>query len=646
MRIHLETDRKGSSIALLILALCLAVVDAEGETVNRPNVLWIVFEDISPNLGCYGDDYAVTPNLDRFAEIASRFTRVWSNGCACSPARSTLITGMYATSLGTENQRSREILPSFVGTFTEHLREAGYYCSNHSKQDYNFIPRDTAWDANDENWRENGWSRRKPGQPFFTVVNFTDTHSSQIYWRGEERWRKRREALDPHERRDPAEADVPPYYPDTPEVRQDLSRYYDNVTYADRLFQQVLDKLDADGMSDETIVFFFSDHGRGMPRGKSWCFDSSLHVPLLIHFPKAYEHLAPGPAGETIDTLVGFVDFAPTILALAGVEIPEHFQGRPFLGAEELQAKEYLYGFRGRMDDRYDLIRSVTDGRFQYIRNFMPHLPWFRKQTREYPKLQPSYQVWNGMAAAGELEGSAAIFMAESKSREELYDLAADPYQVNNLAESPDYQTVLNRMREALKNKMIETKDLGLMPEFQRDLRFGDRNKSFSLYEAVRRSQESYPIERVFQTADLVGAGEDVIEKQIQELSDHDPAIRFWSAIGLLAQGEAASQARNDLTRALQDTDPVVRIVAAHALAETGDTEASFRVLLDHLKHRHPYISLRAANALDHLGLRIEPIIEEVLAPLEQNPDPSIYNSHYPQRILRTIAERFESKGR
>lgn len=184
------------------------------------------------------------------------------------------------------------------------------------------------------------------------MINIRDTHSSQIYWRGEEQWRKRREALAPHERHDPALASVPPYYPDTPEVRQDLSRYYDNVTYADRLFQEIVDQLEADGLGEETIVFFFSDHGQGMPRGKSWCFDSSLHVPMMIRFPKKFTHLAPSKRGGKTDQLVGFVDFAPTMLAIGGAEIPVHMQGRSFLGPPSAGPKRFLYGFRGRMDDR------------------------------------------------------------------------------------------------------------------------------------------------------------------------------------------------------------------------------------------------------------------------------------------------------
>lgn len=633
------------SIACLFLLLSFALSPLRAKEGDRPNVLWIVFEDISPNLGCYGDSYAVTPNLDRFAKESSRYTRVWSNGCACSPARSTLITGMYASSLGVENQRSRGVLPEFVRPFTEYLREAGYYCSNHAKTDYNFERPPSAWDASTDNWQEHGWSRREDGQPFFSVINFKDTHSSQIYWRGEKNWIKRREALAVHERHDPALASVPPYYPDTPEVRQDLSRYYDNVTYADRLFQQVLDRLEADGLAEETIVFFFSDHGRGMPRGKSWCFDSSLRVPLMIRFPEKYAHLAPSKAGGTVDELVGFVDFAPTLLALGGVEAPEHLQGRAFLGTDRSVPKRYLYGYRGRMDDRYDMIRAVSDGRYHYIRNYMPHLPWYHKQTREYPKLQPSYQVWHRMAKAGQLSGSSAIFMAERKPLEELYDLETDPHQVRNLAASDAHGVELKRMRAALRERILEIKDLGFMPELQRAQHFGDADARLSHYEIVRERPQVYPLQRILETADWVGSGSGALAGQVKRLRDDDPAVRFWSSVGLLAQGEAAGAARDALTQALGDSAPTVRIAAAQALAELGDTDSSFPVLLDALNDPRSYVSLRAANALDHLGDRIRPIASQVLAPLKLEPDEAVYNSHYPQRVLRTIEERFNGDG-
>jgi uncharacterized sulfatase len=324
------------------------------------------------------------------------------------------------------------------------------------------------------------------------------------------------------------------------------------------------------------------------------------------------------------------------------VEIPDHLQGRPFLGTPEVQSKEYLYGFRGRLDDRYDLIRTVTDGRYQYIRNFMPHLPWFGKQTREYPKLQPSYQAWHRLAAAGELKGSNAIFMADAKPREELYDLEADPHQVKNLAGLAEYDAVLRRMRVALRDKIVEIKDLGFVPESQRALRLENDNPSTSIYEIVRQSPRSYPLEQILETADLLGLGKAVIEEQIRGLEDTDAAVRFWSAMGLLAQGELAAEAKAELLEALNDPAPSVRILAAHTLAELGETDRSFPVLLELLNHAHPYVSLRAANALDHLGFRIEPIVEQVLAPLEHEPDESVYNSHYPHRILRAIAERFE----
>jgi uncharacterized sulfatase len=272
----------------------------------------------------------------------------------------------------------------------------------------------------------------------------------------------------------------------------------------------------------------------------------------------------------------------------------------------------------------------------------MPHLPWFHQQTREYPKLQPSYQAWHRLANAGKLKGAPAIFMSDHKPREELYDLETDPHEVHNLAGSAGHQAVLKRMRTVLHDWIIETHDLGFMPESQRALRFDDAADPRSHYTIVRQSPQAYPLTRILETAGLVAAGPQAVEEQIRRLNDDDPAVRFWAAVGLLAQGDRADAAQEALTQALKDPVPSVRVVAAQTLGHLGDTDASFPVLLDALNHPEPYVSLRAANALDHLGYCIRPIVQQVLAPLKRKPDPRVFNSHYPHRVLRTIAERFE----
>ncbi|MEZ5391704.1 MAG: sulfatase [Bryobacterales bacterium] len=309
--------------------VCLLLAASAALAADRPNILWIVLEDLSPELGAYGDPYAVTPNIDAFAKQSVLYRRAYSNGGACAPARSTLITGMYPTAIGTQHMRSEGKPPAYVRAFTEYLRDAGYYCSNHAKQDYNWIAPKTAWDANDNDWLAKGW-RQRGDKPFFTVINIMDTHSSQTYhpWTP---WLERREALATEERHDPAKAIVPSYYPDTPETREILRRYADNVTFADRKVGAILDALSKDGLDDDTIVFFYSDHGTGLPRSKSFQFDSSTRVPLLIRFPEKFEELAPAGPGGRVERLVSFVDFAPTVLGLAGVEPPKHFKVKPSL---------------------------------------------------------------------------------------------------------------------------------------------------------------------------------------------------------------------------------------------------------------------------------------------------------------------------
>ena len=303
---------------------------------DRPNILWITCEDISPNLGCFGDLYAVTPNLDRLATEGVRYTNAFAVIGVCAPARSTLITGMYAPSLGTHPMRCRGTLPDYVRCFPEYLRDAGYYCTNNVKTDYNFATPESAWD---ESSRQAHWRKRRAGQPFFSVFNFTSCHESQIRL-PEEKYAERTADFTSRQRHDPALATIPPYHPDTPEVRRDWARYADMITYMDREVGALLAELDADGLADDTIVIFFSDHGAGMPRSKRWLYDSSLRVPMIVRFPKKYQHLAPGEPGAITDRLVSFVDFAPTVLSLAGVLIADHMQGEPFLG-EQARSEEH-----------------------------------------------------------------------------------------------------------------------------------------------------------------------------------------------------------------------------------------------------------------------------------------------------------------
>ncbi len=453
----------GSAAAMLLPGISLKA--EETAKMQRPNILWVSCEDISPDLGCYGDTYAVTPNIDKLAAQGVRYTNAYAHTGVCAPARSGIITGMYPTTIGTHHMRCKGVPPPQVKCFTEYLRAAGYYCTNKVKTDYQFDPPVTAWD---DSSRDGHWKNRAKGQPFFAVFNFTTSHESQIRNRSKG-MRKRLLSLKPHERHDPAAAVLPPYYPDTPTVRRDWAQYYDIITLMDQEVGKALAELEKAGLADDTIVWFWGDHGRGLPRGKRWIYDSGIHVPLIIRVPEKWRKLtAPGSPDalkpRTVnEDLVAFIDFAPTMLSLAGVKIPSHIQGQAFLGGQKARPREYVFAARDRMDEAYDLIRAVRDKRFKYIRNYMPHLT--RGQDIEYMNQMPTMKEMRTLNAAGKLKGPQKQYFEPKKPIEELYDTLTDPHEVKNLAGDIKYRDVLLRMRKVHAEWVKETADIGLIPE-------------------------------------------------------------------------------------------------------------------------------------------------------------------------------------
>ncbi len=441
-----------SRLLPVLLAVSGSLVVAAGGA-ERPNILWISTEDISPDLGCYGDPEARTPNLDRLAAEGVRFTRAFSISGVCAPSRSAIITGMYPTTIGTHHMRCKGVPPAYVKCFTEYLRAAGYYCTNNIKTDYNFDRPTTAWD---ENSREAYWRDCPEGRPFFSVVNITVTHESRIRTSPGDFARLTRNVR-PEDRHDPARANLPPYYPDTPIVRRDWARYYDLITAMDLHVQMILDALEADGLADNTLVFFFGDHGRGLPRAKRWIYDSGLHIPLIIRWPG---HLKPGTVNEN---LVSFIDFAPTLLSVAGVKIPKYIQGRAFLGPAAAPPRDYIFAARDRMDEAYDTIRAVRDKRYKYIRNFQPGKPY--AQHIAYMEEMPTMREMRWQHKRRKLKGPQEIYFLPEKPEEELYDTQADPHEVKNLAGDAKHADALKRMRARLDKWQEETGDLGLTPE-------------------------------------------------------------------------------------------------------------------------------------------------------------------------------------
>jgi N-sulfoglucosamine sulfohydrolase len=459
---------------------------------TRPNILWISNEDMSPRLGAYGDRTARTPVLDRLATQSIRYTRAFTTAPVCAPSRAAIITGLYQTTLGAHHMRTTEdtvpglpgpylaVPPFYVKAFPEYLRGAGYYTSNRVKTDYQFGTPFTIWDdvSPTAHWR----GRADRTQPFFSVFNLVVTHESQIFPSSPARKDKPLVT-------NPATLRVPPYYPDTPLVREELARMYDNIADMDAQVGEILAQLEADGLADETIVFYWSDHGDGVPRAKRTLYDSGLHVPLMIRWPAA---LGGPAAGAVRDELVSAIDLAPTVLALAGLDVPIHLQGRVLVGPRATPAPAYVFAARDRMDIEYDMMRSARDARFLYIRNFVPELPYAGHIV--YRNQSAIMQEWLRLEAAGTLSGPAALWMRRSRPPEELYDTVADPHQLRDLAREPAHRATLARMRTAVETWMADTRDQGLINEAEMIERMwpgGRQPETAQPYIVARRSAKS-----------------------------------------------------------------------------------------------------------------------------------------------------------
>lgn len=565
---------------------------------ERPNILWLTCEDMSPLLGCYGDKYSTSPNIDRFATRSLRYTTAWSNAPVCAPARTTIISGIFPPATGSEHMRSETKLPDGMKMFPQYLREAGYYCTNNSKEDYNLIKPAGVWDdsSNKAHWRN-----RKPNQPFFAIFNDTITHESQV--------RKR-----PHDwQHDLTKVPIPSYYPDTKEVREDLTQNYDNVTTMDRQVGKLLDQLSADGLAENTIVFFYADHGTGIPRSKRTPFNSGLQVPLLIHIPEKWKALRPPDyrSGGVSSRPVSFVDLAPTVLSLAGIKPPAYHQGFAFLGQYPAPEQPYVYGFRGRMDERYDLMRSVRDQRYVYVRNYMPHRVY--GQFNSYMFETPTTRVWKKMFDEGKLNAVQKQFW-ETKAPELLFDLDSDKDEVKNLAGSPAHQAILARLRRAQQAHAKRIRDIGFLPENE----IHARAATDAPYD-LGHDDARYPFDRIFAMAEAASSLKPALTPSLRKgLSDTDSAVRYWAALGFLMRGAEAVQAHSAALRAaLADAAPAVRIAAGEALGRYGneaDTAQAAQVLIELADaNRNPFfVTLLALNALDYMGPRAAPFADRI----------------------------------
>jgi arylsulfatase A-like enzyme len=588
---------------LAVLSGCLLVCSSIANAADLPNILWITSEDNGPHLGCYGDEYAVTPNLDGLAERGVVYDRCWSNAPVCAPARTTIITGVYPTATGAEHMRSNVRMPGFMKMYPQFLREVGYYCTNNSKEDYNLLKPDGVWD---DSSNKAHWKNRKPGQPFFAIFNHTISHESQI----------RNNIPAKNVIHDPAKVRIPAYHPDTPEVRKDWAQYYDRLTMMDDLVGKNLRELEEAGLAEDTIIFYYGDHGSGMPRSKRWPYNSGLHVPLIVVIPEKYKHLRPDEyqTGGRSERLVSFVDLAPTLLSLTGQQPPAWMQGFAFAGRHDAGPQPFIYGYRGRMDERYDMVRSVTDGRYVYLRQYMPHKVY--GQYIDYMFQTSTTRKWKALFDAGQLNAAQSLFWSR-KPAEELYDLQSDPDEVHNLAGSSEHQAVRKKLRAAQEALALRIRDVGFLPEGELHSRAGDRSTPYE----VGQDASKYDLKRIMDVAGSAASGDPAETGALtRDLSDSDSAVRYWAATGLLIRQAAGVKAgRSELRSALRDDSPYVRVAAAQSLAQFGNEEDG-KLALPVLAELAPvdkngvFVSMSALGAIDELDERAAPLVDQLRA--------------------------------
>jgi len=595
-------------VALMVLVV-FATVLAYAE-VSKPNILWLVMEDTSPySIGCYGDTYAHTPNIDRIASEGIRYGRAFSTNSSCAPSRSSLITGVLATCLGTGCQRSMHDIPDFIKGFPTFVREAGYYTSNHSKTDYNTS---AAKRLIKESWTKQGgrYEDSPQGKPFFSVINFAYSHQSMEMVSSYEKYlEKVRNKLSEEEQHVIEDASIPPYFPQTPISRRTMARVYDCTTMVDKQMGEVLDKLEKDGLADDTIIFIYADHGEGIPRAKcSPVF--GYQIPLIVKFPKKYQHLAPSAPGTVCNDIVSFEDFGPTVISLAGGKIPSYMKGHVFLGKDrEPAARSYTFGSVHRTAEVIRNSRTIRTDRYQYNRNYMPHISEMHGtvyfDTSEItPEIKSCYKK-------GVLTGAALDFADPTTPPEELYDVKKDPHKIRNLVDSPEHSHILNELRGTMHQEIMQRRDVMFLPEYEMAV----RAKGSTPYE-IRTDDKKYPLKDILAAADLVGGGSEVLSRQAEFLDHPDDIVKYWALIGLISQGTAASGVVDKVAPLLRCSTTDTRIAAATVLLSLGKhREESGNVLKKEIINTSgptAYNVLAAIEALRYLKEKAPDCTEEL----------------------------------
>jgi arylsulfatase A-like enzyme len=538
--------------------------------------VWIVIEDASPHIGCYGETLIKTPHIDRMAREGIRCKNAFVTAPVCSSSRSAMVSGMYQTTLGVHNHRSQTSsgkgggnadyydsykVPKSVKLIPELFRDTGYYVTNKSKTDYNFIPTSKLYHGSD-------WKKAPADQPIFAQFQLSGG--------------KNRKAKS---HADPDKVVLPPYYPDHPVLRQDWAKYLDSWAKTDEEVGRILGDLEKDGRLDSTAVFLWTDHGVSHLRGKQFLYEEGMRVPMVIRLPKKQHK------GTVRDELVEHIDVAACSLKLAGIKIPPNVQGRDFLAAD-YKPRKFVFAGRDRCDETVDVLRCVRDSRYKYVRNFMSHVP--HAQPSQYKDGKKIVQVMRSLHEEGKLNKQQSRPFASRRPPEELYDLQSDPHELVNLAQAPKSQERLVAMRKVLSRRMTETRDMGLIPEpILEDVGREAGNKYLAFLDNDHSEQTRRLIE-------VITAGEaNEAAKLLDFAKSADPSTRYWAAVWLGVNNTAKS--KSTLLKLTSDTVPAVRVAAAQALCKLGDMDYLKR-LVEHIKDPNLLVGMFALRAIEELG--------------------------------------------
>ena len=580
----------------LFCTLFLNLICASALSADRPNFVWIVSEDNSKHYLKLFDEAGVeTPNIETLAAHGITYTHAFSNSPVCSVARTTLATGAYAPRIGAQFHRHAKLaeLPEGLSLFYGILRGAGYYTTNNEKEDFNVPKPEGTWDESSPNadWR----NRPDPRQPFFHMQTHEESHEGRLHFSKES---YKTEATD----NDPAAVRLPPYFPDTPLFRYTYALYLDKMQTIDDIVGVTIAELEEAGVLEDTFIFYFGDHGGVLPRSKGYLYDAGLHVPLVVRVPEKWKHLVSETIGTEQPGFVNFIDFGPTVLNLAGIEVPEQMDGSPFLGknlaAGDVARRDRAFGYADRFDEKYEMVRTLRIGDWKYMRSYQPWYPDALQNNYRYRML--AYQEWRERFRAGNLNCVQRQFF-EEKPPEMLFNLAVDPHEVNNLAAHPAHQERLLQMRNALTEKLKSMPDLSFFPE---NILYAEAMNDPVAYGQAHKER----IHGLIDTADLMllPFGE-ARERLSEALTSEDPMQRLWAVNSCAVLGREAKELAAVAMPLLEDADPVVRVRAAEFLGRIGKTDPR-ETLLDVINGTDQYLAaVIALNALLYFHEHADP---------------------------------------